>query len=228
MNANPACFRPVLDLNHVELFLVWQALLLPERKDAIRDWLQVLCARLQVRRHPISGLPFIDDRNSWELAFERAALNDRSADASPKSSHLLLMLMECALVLDDPERETIMERIHTQLVEGAADDGARSENIKTLDLLSWVPPGDWEPRILAGTVRDGESITVSLDQTNSAPPTSIAARVRRFVDTANHARPLTFSGHTPLSALILATLRHQSPLPPIFWRQLLHVAEIPE
>ncbi len=221
LNANSACFRPVIDLNHIELFLIWQLFFMAERKDAIRDWLGGLRARLQLRRHKISGLQFIADHNSWELAFEDAALKGSSDDATPKSSHLLLMLMECATVLREPDREAIIDCIYTQLVEGKLADGERSDDVKTLDLLTWVPPENWESRILSGPVNDGESIVVSLFSHEERPPASLTDRLKRLIETLQTSRPFTFTGKMPLSVLALACLKHRSPLPPFYWRQSL-------
>jgi hypothetical protein len=223
-NANPACFRPILDVNHVELFLTWQAFLLAERKDAIHDWLYVLRARLQMRRYPISGLPFIDDRNSWEMAFESVASKEEEPQHTPKSSHLLLMLLECALVLDEPGRSELVKQIYRELVQGLASDGERPASIKSLDLLTWVPPEGWETSVLTSSVFTGESVVVALDTQNDAGADLLVEQLEKLVRVIKASRPFELSGKIPASVLLLATLKYRSPLPPFFWRQYLQVA----
>lgn len=68
---NPAALRPTLDIHHVELFLVWQALWQAGRLRDIGGWLQRLEERLTMRRGGFLPLPFLEGFNSLERVLSK-------------------------------------------------------------------------------------------------------------------------------------------------------------
>jgi hypothetical protein len=70
VNANVAVFRPMLDIQHIEFFLMMEIWRNASRVDAAKDIVEALVARLYLRRLGSSSLPFLDGNNSLDNVFE--------------------------------------------------------------------------------------------------------------------------------------------------------------
>jgi hypothetical protein len=86
--------------------------------------------------------------------------------------------------------------------------------------MGWMPPEDWSARVLMKSLADeGESQTLeTFNAPAGADGTSTAARIENFVCQSRIARPFQFPDGLPASTLVLACLKHRSPLPAEFWR----------
>jgi hypothetical protein len=105
-------------------------------------------------------------------------------------------------------------------VLGAMDVGEPGDR-KPLDLVSWIPPHDWAQRVLEGTVPDGEAVAVHRYGDNrDLPGDEVFAGVQRTVVEIRKADEFSVPDTIPLGALILAALRHRTPLPPELWRRV--------
>jgi hypothetical protein len=106
LHSNPAALRPLLDLNHIELFLIWVILYQAGRMKDIYGWLSELENRLLIRRvQKHMPIPFIESNSRMDLVAEYAATGDRPYNYSDSSSYLLLMILELCFSLPDSQRD---------------------------------------------------------------------------------------------------------------------------
>lgn len=215
LNSNPSCFRPMLDIQHIEQFLVWRSLAVLNRWEDLEAWLHELTERIYVRYMGLCGITGIDYRNSWELLMDDLSGTDPRQSIPTASSYLLLMLMELCLSLPEGRGDAIVKSIHSRFVVEHEDESKRPKNAAgPVDLISWSPPEDWGDRILAGQDDGGYGITVALDHDNPA------SSLRNFVTKSLEVEAgKTFPACLP-SVLILGCLRHSIPVPPAMWRHL--------
>ncbi len=221
---NPAILRPLLDVHHVELFLVWLMLWQVKRQNEIYGWLGSLENCLLTRRAEMSGLPFIEARNRMDLVAEFAATSKRPPEFTDGSSYLLLVILELCFSLEESQRDELLERYFEQIVKGVGADGQLLDNNK-IDLLGWIPPDDWDVRILREPVTDGTAILTHNFEFHSDDQRSLAEKIRDFVRQCREKSPPKAFIEVPQAALILACIKHQSPLPPEFWRGIIFPEE---
>ena len=219
LRANPGALRPLLDLNHIELFLTWLILWQAGRTQDIYEWLSELKSRLLMRRgQKHISVPFIEANSRLDLIAEYAATGERPYNYSDSSSYLLLMILELCFSLPDSQRDELVNRYMTRVIKGIGDNG-QSLAEREVDLQSWVPPDDWPDRILKERVLDGIAITTDNFRGRSNEGGALCQRIRHFVIQTRHKHPWKAPpGDVPLSAYILACIKHASPLPPEFWR----------
>ncbi|UFS72474.1 hypothetical protein LPW11_09835 [Geomonas sp. RF6] len=219
LNANSAANRPLLDLHHIELFLIWRTLWQIGRYDDIYHWLKGLHQRLLVRRTGSAHLPFIEGYNSLEHVFEFVATGKKPPEYCDQSSLLLLSLIEFSFSLDPKRRDELVELFYSQIVVGQGADGSEITDSGPIDLMGWAPPEDWLDRVLSKSLAaEGESQT--LEPFAVEPETegaSIATEIGKFVHQARAAQKFELPD-IPASVLVLACLKLRSPLPPEFWR----------
>lgn len=219
LHANPGVLRPLVDLNHIELFLIWLILWQVGRTKDIYGWLSELESRLLVRRaHKHISVPFIEANSRLDLVAEYAATGERPYNFCDSSSYLLLMILELCFSLHDTQRDELLKRYMNRIVKGVGDDG-QSLLEKEIELQSWVPPEDWSERILKEVVCDGIAITTSNFERMSTKEKPLSDRIRDFVEESRRSHPWKMpAGDVPLAVYILACIKHGSPLPPEFWR----------
>jgi hypothetical protein len=218
LNANDSCLRPILDIHHIELALLLFTLSNANRLEVFSQVLPSLVQHLFLRRIERSEIPFLDGHNSLDNFFEQVATGGVEKLVLTESSFYVLMLFECACALDDKFRDENLGMFHRRLVLGAMDSGPQ-ENLRPLHLMSWIPPEGWDKRVLEGYVEDGDVVSrgpfaASLD----APAAEIHAAMTQFVSEMRKARVFPDALRIPLGPLLLASLRHRSPLPPELWR----------
>jgi hypothetical protein len=222
IQANPAARRPLLDIHHIELFLVWRALWQIGADGEIHTWLMDLQNRLFTRRIGKAELPFMEGHNSLEAVFEHVANGERPYEFCDQSSVFLTCLLELACSVPLESRDPLIETIHRRLVLAHADCGSPIDNCEPIDLMLWVPPVDWGDRILTSALtHEGECITVSLFSPipgSESSAASLFARIVRFVEQTRAHRPFALPEQLPASVIVLACLKHGSPLPPELWR----------
>ena len=220
INANPAAQRPLIDLHHVELYLIWKILFQSQRRHDIATWLHTLYDYLMMRRAGATPLPFIEGGNSLELVFEHVATGEKPPEFCDQSSVLILCLLELCFSLEPAERDALIAKYYKQLVLGRTTDGHQMGKCEPLDLMGWMPPKDWAETVLVKSLADkGESQTLETfddePQTNGA---RIAGRIEEFVRQSRNASKTKFPDDLPVAAIVLACLKHGSPLPPEIWR----------
>jgi hypothetical protein len=220
VNANPAAQRPLIDLHHVELYLIWRTLGQLDRKNDIAEWLHGLHSHLLVRRVGAIPLPFIEGGNSLELVMEHVAMGERPPEFCDQSSVLLLTLLEFCFSLEPDQRDELIAKYYQQLILGWDSDGEPIKKCQPLDLMSWMPPDDWATKVLSKSLAD-EGESQSLETFDIEPNTggaTIAARIEEFIRQSRNASKTTFPNDLPIAVIVLACLKHRSPLPPEIWR----------
>lgn len=220
LNACPSCYRPMLDIQHIEHFLVWRALVQVGRLSDVDSWISQLTQRLHFRYQGLCDLPGIDHRNSWELLMESLSQSDPNGQVPTGSSYFILMLMELSLILPAERADRHIQTIFGSLVE--LDEPAPSDfpdTRKTVDLQGWHQSKNWCGEVLEGPSSGGYGISVALD---AASP---AESLRKYMLGSMRPDFDRFDRVGLASGFVLASLRHQSPLPAFFWRQALALAE---
>lgn len=220
LNANPSTKRPLVDLHHIELFLIWRTLYQTGRVGDVARWLSDLRSHLFVRRLGLVPLPFIEGRSSLELVFEHAATGDRPPEFCDQSSLLLLCILEFCFSLDASKRDELLELFYREIVLGRDSRGESLKGLKPIDLMGWSPPEDWGDKVLVKTLaNEGESQTMELfDVPGEDKGGVIAKRIGKFVQLCRAARMTSFPDDLPLAVVVLGCLKHQSPLPAEVWR----------
>jgi hypothetical protein len=94
------------------------------------------------------------------------------------------------------------------------------EKCTPIDLQGWVPAANWVDEILYQKIADdGEAQTLeTFAVPANADGTDIAAQIEDFVRQSRKGQKFVFPEGLPASMVILACLKHCSPLPPEFWR----------
>jgi hypothetical protein len=219
LNANVSARRPLLDIQHIEIFLVAECFRTAGRFEDLGEFIVDLQSRLFLRRFGRNDLPFLDSANSLRNVFEQVATKPADSLVSTQSSFFVLVLLELCCLIPDDSKEQLIAAIHRRLVLGAADVGDPGE-FKPLDLMSWIPPSDWAQMIFAGPIQEGEAVVVRRFSNNRyAEAPEILAGMRRIVTEMRKVQTFELPADIPLSALVLACLRYGSPLPPEIWRR---------
>lgn len=220
INANPSAKRPILDINHIELFLIWKTLWQVERKEDIYRWLLELQRYMLMRRINIASVPFIEGGNSLELVFEFIATAQKPPEFIDRSSLLLLCLLELCFCLEIEKRDELIALYYREIVLGQGTDRKQLKDIEPIDLMGWAPPRDWASRILLQRLAsEGECQVLStFDIQATTEGASIAKNIEQFVSQSRSIQQFESPDWLPASVLILACLKHQTPLPPELWR----------
>ena len=212
LQSNPGALRPLLDIHHIELFLMWRILWQSGCQDEIYNWLGSLENRLLTRRARISGIPFIEARSRMDLVAEFVVTSKRPTEFVDGSSYLLLMVLELCFSLKESQRDELLERYFTRIVKGIDEN--------PIVLLGWAPPDDWDKRILYEGVVDGTAIPTANLISDPSDEWSLAKKIRNFVGQCRKKFPSKEVFEVPQAVLILACIKHRSPLPPEFWRAI--------
>lgn len=220
MNANPSTMRPILDINHIEQFLIWRTLWQVGRIEDIYKWLFNLQRNLLVRRAKTAWLPFVDGGNSLEIVFEYLTTTEKPPEFTDQSSLLLLCLLEIAFCLESDKRDKLIALYYKQIILAQDSSGNQLKDCEPIDLMGWAPPNDWSSRVLTKSLSDeGESQTFSVFNVQGAlDAKTIVENLDRFVKQSREAQKFEFPDWLPASVLVLACLKHQTPLPPELWR----------
>jgi hypothetical protein len=214
----PAAFRPLIDLHHIPIFLIWYVLKQANDFQGIADLLSGLKGRLMIRRLRKDTLPFIEGGNRLELISETVATGVKPPEYVDTSSFLVSMLMELCFSLDTGTRDQLLKLYKQDIIEGMCNDGGPAD-VERLHLIDWIPPSDWSKRVLAESVHDG--IGVSDPYCIDMSGMSIAAEIEHYVQEVNSKHPFSAESKISCAALILACIKNKCPLPPFFWRSLL-------
>lgn len=230
ISANPSTMRPLLDLHHIELFLVWITFRRTGRLQGIFDWLMLLIDRLSARRSGLCELPFLDGRNSIESIFEFVATRERPYEFCDQSSVYLTCLLELCFSLPAEGRDILLKRIFQRLVLGNDDCAQRMQGCEPINLLLWIPPLDWADRVLMKSLaNEGDCVVVDIEDKPWSHEKSLDLpdRIDRFVKESRSQREFHFPEYFPVSVIVLACLKHGSPLPPEYWRVQIFGSMIP-
>ncbi len=219
INANPACLRPMLDIQHIELFLVWILLVVLGRGDEVVAVFSQIHERLLLRRLGNAGVRLIDQNNSWPLLLEHIAVGKPLSDSFGKSSYLLQMVIEICTCKLGEKGEQLAWQFHQHLVLGLDDDGNSLKFPETVELQSWVPPLDWQQTVLEKPIgNEGVCITIRYGADEPVSRGQFGSEVRTFVEEMRKAYDQNVPQTSPFGASVLGCIMNHSPLPPEMWR----------
>jgi hypothetical protein len=223
LNANPAAIRPLLDIHHIELFLIWQSLIQLGRTDVIYTWLQKLHLYLTIRRSKRVPLPFIEGGNSLDLVFEHVATGIRPPDFCDQSSLLMLCILEFCCCLKPSQRNELLAAYYRNIVLGQEFNGQQIRDSEPIDLMGWSPPDDWTQKVLVQSLaNEGDSqVFESFDLPSGANGELIFNRINQFVTQIRSTRKYELPTTIPTSVIVLACLKFRSPLPAELWRRFI-------
>lgn len=225
ITGNPSSLRPLLDIHQIELFLIWISLAQIGRINDIYHWFIRLTNRLFMRRVGNANIPFIEAHNSIDLVFEYTAKGEKPNEFCDTSSVYLTCLLELICCLPINLRDELLSSVYKRLVQGKLDCGGQVDDCKPIDLMQWIPPEDWGDTFLTTSLSDkGECCIITFtnyDAESSNDECDLSSLIDTLVSETRKKRKFKFPDGLSLSVIILACLKHQSPLPPEVWRQFI-------
>ena len=147
-------------------------------------------------------------------------LRDAPAEFTDDSSYLLLMILELCFSLEENQRNDLLATYFRQIVNGIDSEGQFFDE-KEIDLLGWIPPKDWAERILRTSVTDGTAVQTCNFEMFPNDERSLANKIHSFVVDCREQYPSIPEYDVPESVLILGCIKHKSPLPSDFWRNII-------
>ena len=220
----PALLRPVIDLHHIGVFLIWFVTRMAQDTDSIQKYFQGLANNLFLRRIGMKnmGIPFVEGGNHLELVGEAIATGKMPPEFIDSTSYLVLMMMELCCSLDDASRDDLLEQIQHDVIEGRYSDGAIADGVRRLLLQDWVPLPDWTSRVLKEHIQDGIAIINPYeDALTEEENKSRAEKIRAYVEIARGKFSTPPYEGISRAALILACVKNKSPLPSFIWRDMI-------
>jgi hypothetical protein len=131
--------------------------------------------------------------------------------------------MELICSLPPEGRDELLFNVYHRLVMGRADEGGQMSGCEPIDVMLWIPPEDWGERVLTRSLSDeGECATIHFGKLGGEPlksGDSVNSEIVRLVSETRKKRTFKYPEGIPFSAIVLACLKHRSPLPPEVWRR---------
>ncbi|MBD5402325.1 hypothetical protein HDR58_05945 [bacterium] len=213
MDNNPSCYYPLVDINHIELYLVFISYLLNDKKDKLHDFFLELGNFFCIRRTNRTRIPFIEGRNRLDLVAEYVATGKQPIEWNSKSSYLLTMLLEMFTIFDEEKADKMIEYYFNEVI------ASNNEKVKDIDLVSWYPDNNWQDNIFKNQVVTGTGISTSNFYDFDNPNNTNKQQIIKLFIKEMRTKDIDIQDLTrPLAAFILACIKYQSPLPPEFWR----------
>lgn len=226
LRANPAAFRPIIDLHHIEFFLVWLSLRRLGVGQDLRNWITILVNCLYMRRIGSAEIPFIEGQNSLELVLETVATDAQPPEFCDQSSMYLSCMLELIAGTGFADIEEFVRRIHQRLVLGWSDDNQAIDGVEPIELMIWFPPTDWRAKIFRESLSSlGSTYSVSYHSSGEEPDISgakLLSEIKKFMDLTDSNHSTNDDIEIPLSPMILACMKHGTPLLPEFWRSFMY------
>lgn len=223
IHLNPSIFRPLLDINHIQLYMVWLIFYLTRSDSNIIDFFMQLENYLMVRRIEGVDIPFIEGRNNLDLVVEYMVSRKKPYEFVENSSYLLMMVIEQSVGLNTKNGKKLTELYFKHLVLGYGDDDKLlTKEDSPIDLQSWNPPENWDEKIFLESITTGVSISSSNFFINKDNLSDLDNKLKDFLRKSAERFPNTIRlDDIPLAVYLLACIKNKSPLPPIFWRHFL-------
>lgn len=210
---NPPCFYPLLDINHIELYLIFVSYFLNGKIEKLHDFFLELGNFLCVRLTNRTRIPFIEARNRLDLVAEYVATGKQPVEWNSRSSYLLTMLLEMFTIFDEGKADKMIEYYFDEII---ASDNKESKDI---DLVSWYPDNDWQDNIFKKQVVSGTGVTTNNFHDFDNPNNTNRQQIIKSFIKEMRPKDINIQDLTrPTAAYILACIKYHSPLPPEFWR----------
>lgn len=219
---NPSVLRPLLDIHHVQIFMIWNIFFKMGYDYNIKEFFIQLENYLMVRRIGNTNIPFIEGRNNLDLLVEYAVEGEKPYEFVDDASYLLMMIIELVVGLVKDNGKKFTEEYFRHLILGFGDDDKPITKLKnTIDLQSWEPPDRWDERIFLNKVNDGTSISSANFFVNLENIDELDDKIKDFLIKTSEKFPNKIRFDIPFAVYLLACIKNKSPLPPVFWRYLL-------
>lgn len=214
IDSNPNSYYPLIDINHIELYLIFVILLVSKNTNYLYNYFTTLGNFLCVRKANKVRVPFIESHNRIDLVAEYVATDEIPLEWSSKSSYLLTMLLEMFIVFDKERAVKLINYYFNEIINSPNKDINDS-----IDLVSWYPDEDWYESVFKNLDNyGGTGISTSNFVDFNHGKESIIDIIKQFMFEAR-SRDIDLSEiKRPISAYLLASLKNQIPLPPEFWR----------
>lgn len=212
INANHSIFYPLIDLHHIEIFLIFIILYQSNRPDDISKFIQTLLNNFRIRRLPNSDIPFIDSSNDLILLAEKITKQIKDYSNSIDSSYLLTMLLEMCLIFEKEEAIRIIDLFFEYVI-----NENKEHNKKSINLIGLIPDKNWEENIFKKQIQEGIEFSVN----NFQDPTDTKNKyelIKEYIEQSRKKDIDVVKLKCPLPTYILACIKNQSPLPSEFWR----------
>lgn len=210
---NPSCYYPLLDINHIELYLIFVIYLLSNKKEKLYNFFIELGNFLCVRKMQKTRIPFIESRNRLDLVAEYVATNEKPIEWSSKSSYLLTMLLEMFTIFDKEKADELIKYYFDEIID------TNENNREKIDLVSWYPDKTWQDNIFVKQVVSGTGVSTSnFSDFNNQNDKDKQNAIKSFMKEMR-TRDININDLNRLiAAYVLACIKYHSPLPAEFWR----------
>lgn len=216
INNNSSVFYPLIDLHHIQLFMIFYMLYLGNRLDVYYDFMIDLLNYLIPRRLLNSNIPFIDYSNDLSIvALYITNITKQIKNSSNESSYLITMLLELCLIFEKEKSVDIIDEFFKKLI-----NENNEFNIKQINLVSWVPDKNWEENIFKKQTETG----IGMDTGNFNDFYNKKTKyenIKIFIKESKERDIDVSKLKCPFPTYLLACIKNKSPLPPAFWRQFI-------
>lgn len=220
---NPSTLRPLLDIHHIQLFMIWLIYYKNDLISNILDFFKQLENFLMIRRIGNVDIPFIEGRNNLKMVVEYFVTRKKPYEFIEDASYLLMMILEILVGMRNDETIKLAKLYFKHLVIGYGDDNKLlTKEEKPIDLQSWDPPDNWGKDIFLKRITDGTSISSANFFLKPDNLDLLEEKVNIFIKEIFEKFPNEVHFDLPIAVYLLACIKNESPLPPIFWRKILY------
>lgn len=217
LNGNSSVFYPIIDLHHIQLFMIFYLFYLSNRMDVFYSFINDLIYYLVPRKLPDFSIPFIDSSNDMSLVADYVTKQIKIKSSLNESSFLITMLLEICLIFDEEKSVKIINDFFEAVI-----NKNEKYNTQEINLVSWFPDEDWEENIFKKQTETG----IGMDTGNFNSfynKTTKYENIKDFIKISSE-RDIDISKlKCPFPSYLLACIKNKSPLPPAFWRQFLNI-----
>lgn len=212
INNNHSVFYPLIDLHHIQLFMIFYMLYLGNKFDVYYNFMIDLLNYLIPRRLTNFNIPFIDSSNDLSIVALHITKQIKTKSSLNESSYLITMLLELCLIFEKEKAIDIIDKFFKNLI-----DENQNFNIERINLVSWLPNKDWEESIFKKQVNTG----IGLDTGNFSGFNEKKSKyddIKTFIELSNKKDIDVSKLKCPITAYLLSCIKNNSPIPPAFWR----------
>lgn len=217
LNGNSSIFYPIIDLHHIQLFMIFYLFYLSNRMDVFYSFINDLISYLVPRKFPDFSISFINSSNDLTIVADWVTKQIKIPQTSNESSYLLTMLLEICLIFDEEKATKIID----DFFEGVINENKKI-GTKQINLVSWLPDEDWEEKIFKKQIQTGIGISTG-NFSDFHNKKSKYENIKSFIDVSEEKDIDVSKLKCPFPSYLLACIKNKSPLPPAFWRQFLNI-----
>ena len=212
LNNNSSVFYPLIDLHHIQIFMIFCILYLGNRLNDFYNFLLNLIHYLIPRRRLNFNIPFIDSSNDLSLLASYITKQIKIRSSFNESSYLITMLLELCLVFEKRKATEIIDFLFKNII-----DEKKEQGIKQINLVSWLPDKDWGKNMFSKQIK-GTGIDTGNFVDKDKTKYDI---IKNFIEVSSK-RDINISKlKTPITVYLLSCIKNNSPIPSAFWRMFI-------